>query len=74
MTISEIKNRTQKTSPYFFSKSTLSFFGQTMRSFKQSKQVDGRTKIFAPMKDYTGRNMGQTVRYFNPETNELDRA
>jgi hypothetical protein len=75
MTISEIKNRTQENAPHFFTRKTLSFFGQTMRSFKQSKQADGRTKIFAPMVDrFTGQKMGLTVRYFNPETNELDRA
>jgi hypothetical protein len=73
MTIYEIKNRTLESSPYFFTAKTLKFFGQTMRSFSVRKQTDGRYKIAAPMIDRnTGRNMGETVRFFNPETNTLD--
>ena len=77
MTIYEIKRLTAETSPYFFSKSTLQFFGQTMRSFKIKKQADGRYMISAPIKTwcYTARQViviGETIRYFNPSTNELD--
>lgn len=74
MTIYEIKRRTQETAPYFFTTKTLKFFGQTMRSFSVRKQSDGRFKISAPMLDrFTGKTMGETVRFFNPETNNLDR-
>jgi hypothetical protein len=74
MTIYEIKRRSEESAPYFFVPKTLKFFGQTMRSFSVRKQQDGRFKISAPMIDRSnGRNMGNTVRYFNPETNELDR-
>ena len=74
MTIYEIKRRTEETAPYFFTPKTLRFFGQTMRSFSVRKQVDGRIRISAPMIDrFTRRKMGETVRYFNPETNQLDR-
>ena len=46
-----------------------------MRSFSVKKQSDGRYLITAPMIDrFTGRNMGQTKRYFNPETNELQHS
>ena len=73
MTIYEIKQATTETSPYFFSRDTLHFFGQTMRSFSVKKQPDGRVRISAPMVDrFTGRNMGETVRYYNPETKGLD--
>ena len=72
MTISEIKRRTQETSPYFFSKDTMRFFGQTMRSFTVKKQDDGRYMIQAPMRDSNGRHMGLTVRYFNPVNNQLE--
>lgn len=72
MTIYEIKNRTIESSPYFFSADTLRFFGQTMKSFKVKKQADGRYKISAPMIDSRGERRGETVRYFNPETNALD--
>lgn len=72
MTIYEIKRRTADTSPYFFTSKTLKFFGQTMRSFSVRKQEDGRYLITAPMVDrFTGRLVGQTKRYFNPLTNEL---
>ena len=72
MNIYEIKNRTQQTAPYFFSRDSMRFFGQTMRSFKVCKQQDGRFKITAPMIDRsTGRIVGETLRYFNPITNEL---
>lgn len=75
MTIYEIKQRTQDTAPYFFVSKTLKFFGQTMRSFSVRKQADGRYIITAPMKDrFTGRNMGETKRYFNPNTNELQHS
>jgi hypothetical protein len=69
MTIYEIKRLTAETAPYFFSTKTLKFFGQTMKSFKVYKQTDGRYLITAPY----GKNCpkGETVRYFNPITNEL---
>jgi hypothetical protein len=35
--IYEIKEATQKTAPYFFSRQTLKFWGQTMKSFKVYK-------------------------------------
>ena len=74
MTIAEIKRRTLDTSPYFFSPKTMKCFGQALSKFKVRKQPDGRYKISQPMRDrFTGRVMGETVRYFNPETNELDR-
>ena len=72
MTIYEIKERTEKTSPYFFTRQTLKFFGQTMRSFKVYKQKDGKYLISAPMVDRTGKRVGTTERMFNPETNELE--
>ena len=74
MTISEIKRRTEENAPYFFTRKTLQFFGQTMRSFSVRKTQDGKYRISAPMKDrFTGRAMGETVRIFNPNTNELER-
>jgi len=73
MTIYEIKERTQGTSPYFFNSKTLKFFGQTMKSFKVSKLTDGRYYISAPIFDrFTHKQMGQTERYFNPVNNELE--
>lgn len=72
MTIYEIKEKTQTTSPYFFSRDTLKFFHQTMSMFHVKKQSDGRFFIYAPMRDHSGRIVGQTKRYFNPVNNELE--
>ena len=49
--------------PYFFSKDTLNFFGQTMRSFKvewhdKEKNI---VRLFAPMKS-NGERVGITER------------
>lgn len=73
MTIYQIKQATQATAPYFFERKTLRFFGQTMRDFRTYKQKDGRIMIFAPMYN-NGRKVGETVRFFNPDTKELDRS
>jgi len=72
MTIYEIEEKTATTSPYFFSRDTLKFFHQTMSMFSTKKQSDGRIRITAPMRDHTGKKVGQTVRYFNPVNNELE--
>lgn len=75
MTISEIKQRTQATAPYYFTRKTMQFFGQTMRDFKVYKQADGRFLITAPMRDRnTGKVMGESKRYFDPTTNELQHS
>lgn len=66
-TIYEIKRATAETSPYFFSRETLKFFGQTMKSFRVDRCDDGRFLIYAPTK--TG---SMTRKYFNPETNKLE--
>jgi len=72
MTIYDIKYRTQETSPYFFSRNTLKFFGQTMKSFKVYKQYDGRFMLCAPFGP--SKPKGETMRYFNPANNELERS
>lgn len=53
--------------PYFFSKDTLRFFGQTMRSFKvQWHDMDnGIVRLFAPMKDSEGKVVGNTERFID---------
>tara|TARA_R110002020_G_scaffold21246_5_gene72031 strand:- start:853 stop:1062 length:210 start_codon:yes stop_codon:yes gene_type:complete len=67
MTISEIKKRTKKTAPYFFSADTMRFFQQKLSDFKVNKQNDGRFKISA--ESFNGHT---TVRYFNPNNNILE--
>ena len=70
MTIYEIKRRTQKTSPYFFSKETLRFFGQTLKSFHVYKQGGKYLIIAESGNPWQGKYY--TKRLFNPETNELE--
>jgi hypothetical protein len=72
MTIYDIEEATKETSPYFFSRDTLAFFGQTMDSFKVTKQ-GAKYLIEAPSgKNWSGKHW--TRRLFNPETNELERV
>jgi hypothetical protein len=66
MTIYEIKDRTRETAPYFFSRDSMRFFKQTMRSFHVTKEADGRYLITAK----SGGHM--TVRHFNPTNNVLE--
>jgi len=71
MTIYEIKYRTQGNQPYFFTRDSMKFFGQTLKDFKVRKQPDGKYLIFAPMR-MGGRIIGETKRLFNPTTNNLE--
>ena len=80
MDIYEIKRLTSKTEPYFFSRKTMKFFGQTLKDFKVKKQSDGRYLIKAPCYNIkitylentykTGYHI--TKRYFNPVNNKLE--
>ena len=47
MNISDVKRQTRAKCPHFFSRGTLRFFGQTVRSFKV-RTVSGRRFIYAP--------------------------
>ena len=71
LTIYDIKGLTKLTEPYFFSKETMKWHGQTMKDFKVSLLGDGRYKISAPSGDDCDYKK-ETVRYFNPENNELE--
>ena len=72
MTIYEVKQKTRKTAPYFFSRETMKYFRQTMKDFKVSKQEDGRFKIIAPIRISPKVDDDFTIRYFNPINNELE--
>lgn len=75
LTIYDIKYRTLESSPYFFDRKTLKFFGQTMRDFSVYKLDDNHYKISAPVRR-NGKIVPslQTVRIFNAQTNELERV
>ena len=71
LTIYNIKRLTAETSPFFFDRKTLKFFGQRMNSFKIYKQADCRYLVTAPI-IINFKQIGTTERYFNPITNELE--
>ena len=64
MTIYEIKELSAKKAPYFFSRDTMRFFHQTLRSFRVEAVADCIYKISAPMRDYRKQIMGITERWF----------
>lgn len=68
--IYEIKTASHFKSPYFFSRDSMRFFGQTMRSFKVVKSPTDRIFLYAAMRA-DGRLMGYTFREFVPATGEL---
>lgn len=67
LSIYDIKRLSSEKSPYFFTRDTMKFFHQTMRDFRVCRMFESGS---APIRD-SGRIVGQTVRYFNPLTNEL---
>jgi protein associated with RNAse G/E len=71
MTIYEIKELTKNTSPYFFSRDSMRFFGQTLKDFKVYKQKDGKYLVIAES-GKTWQEKHYTKRLFNPITNELE--
>jgi hypothetical protein len=73
MTIQEIKKRTKKKAPNFFSKDTMNFFNQKLSDFKVKKLSDTEYLITAPSY-WGGKLMGYTKRIFNTETNDLHDA
>ena len=73
MTINEIKKRTQKTAPHFFSRDTMRFFNQKLKDFKVKKLNDTEFLIYADSY-WNGNFMGVTIRVFDTTTNELKKA
>jgi len=71
LTIYDIKRLTAETSPKYFDRGTLKFFGQRMSDFKVSKCDDGRYFISAPVRMH-GKQVSTSERFFNPVTNELE--
>jgi hypothetical protein len=72
LTIYDIKRLSAETAPYYFTRNTLRFFGQTLRDFSVYKMDGGKTwKIVAEMRDYRGKLMGHSVRYFDTESRRL---
>lgn len=47
--INTIKRKTAKKSPYYFSRDTLNFFGQSMHMFRVEESPTGRIFIYSPI-------------------------
>lgn len=72
LTIYDIKNRVESTGSNFFDRSTLKFFGQTLKMFSVYNYND-HSFISAPMfMGRGGRQVGTTERIFHHETNKLE--
>ena len=71
MTIYDIKYRTQETAPHYFTRKTMRFFGQTLKMFSVRKWSETEYRISAPM-FANGRHVGESVRYFDTVTNNLN--
>lgn len=77
-TLARIKDANTRAGFYFFSRSTMRFFGDTMRSFAvRHKMVNGEPVVIIervrPERDRDGRDMGGVgdLRLFDPETGDI---
>lgn len=66
MTIYEIKRRSQEKKPYYFSRDTMKFFGQTLKDFKVYKLTNNIYEFRA------NRPYGETRAYFDAITNDIN--
>jgi len=66
LTISDIKYLSKEKAPYFFNRSTMRMFKQTMRDFSVTRYGNDKFYISAPSEAHT------TKRIFNPFTRELE--
>lgn len=73
-TLSAIKEANSDAGNFFFSRDTMKFFGDTMRSFRV-QCYGGQIYVVRvkPMRDRSGRNMGGLGdrRLFNPATGDI---
>ena len=72
LTIYDIKELTKDTAPEFFTGETLKYFGQTMKDFKVT-QIGDKYRIASVCRNNEGIQTGrETIRLFDPKTNELE--
>jgi len=72
LTIYDIKELTRDTAPEFFTRETLKYFGQTMKDFKVT-QIGDKYRIASVCRNNEGIQTGrETIRLFDPKTNELE--
>ena len=71
LTIHDIKARVKATGSHYFDRDTLKHFGQTLKAFAVHN-VGGGAFISAPIIDNDNIKRGESRRYFNAKTNELE--
>lgn len=69
MTIHDIKHYTSRKAPNYFSRNTLSYFGQHLSDFRVRK-IKGRVFIMAPLV-FDGEISGFTVREFIRDKDDI---
>jgi len=73
VTIYDIKRiHEEKDSDYFFSLDTMKFFHQTLKSFSVKYLGNDKYRISAPMRDFSKKIVGFTVRIFDYNTGKLE--
>lgn len=70
MTIYKIKRLISDKKPHFFSRSTLKFFGQTLKDFKVTKINETQYRISAPVL-LNGKKISETKRIFDTTLNDF---
>jgi len=70
MTIYEIKRRTMAELPHYFDRGTMRHFGQTLKDFRVYQVGNGCYAFRAPIRK-EGRVVGETVKTFDPTTDEI---
>ena len=71
LSIAEIKRRTAKTEPLFFSPRNMKFFGQKMSDYQVKKLSNGTYLLKAPVRDKSGKKIFVAKTIFNPRGNTL---
>jgi hypothetical protein len=70
LTISDIKYQVEQKGSYFFSRSSMKFFKQTIKDFSVKRYGDD--KFYLSSKYGNGCPIGKTERIFNPFSGELE--
>jgi hypothetical protein len=73
MTIEEVKQRTEKNAPEYFSAKTLKYFNQKLSDFKIKKLSNTEYLIYAPSY-WDGQLMGTSMKIYNTITEDLENA
>lgn len=73
-TISDIRHYSLESGSHFFTRQTMRFFGDTVRSFAVRHMPDGTIELerVRPMRDRSGRSMGGVGKRYKVNTETWD--